>query len=225
VAFQFKYAYPGPPFNWLGTFTLSQKNAFKTWVNARVVNFPNIQQFYQIRAEQFRKTAGVLEKYYAKQTPPLAPTFMKPTWQPGPQGHWIQGPYNDHVPMVYVSDVKAYMQPQFEYDDDAVFMMNLLRTLIERNEDEAEYASEAATVIQMDITQIESLFSQPQYQSVLVDDVNAGNMYAGAKGNASPQPYSRVNALDAPTTWELEQHSKSTDGSIQVKFPNVEVGQ
>jgi hypothetical protein len=225
VAFQFKYAYPGPPFNFLGTFTLSQKNAFESWVNARLPNSSAIETFHRIRAQQFRKTAGVLEKYYASLPTPLAPTFSKPAWQPGPQGHWINGPRNDHMPMVYVSDIKAYMQPQFEYDDDAVFFMNHLRTVIERNEDEAEYASLANAAIEADFAQIDSLFTQPQYQAVLVDDVNPSNMYTGANGNLPPQPYFRVNALDAPTTWELEQHSKSTDGTIQVKFPNSEVGQ
>jgi len=218
VAFEFKYAYPGPPFNWLGTFTLSQKNAFKNWVVDRLDNFPAIELYYRIRAQQLRKTAGLLEKYYSGATPPLAPTFEKTAWQPGPQGHWVPGPGNDHEPMVYISDIKAYMQPQFEYDDEAVFMMNHLRTLVERLEDEAEYASEGAAKVAADLVAIENLIGQPQYQAVLVDDVNSSNMYKG-------QPYFRVNALDPPTIYELEQHSKSTDGTIAIKFPDSEVGQ
>jgi hypothetical protein len=218
MAFKFQYAYPGPPFNFLGTFTLSQKNALKTWVDERVGNFADIETFYRIRAQQFRKAAGVLENYYSNAEPPLAPTFQKASWQPGPQGHWVGAARNDHLPMVYVSDIKAYMQPQFEYADEAVFLMNHLRTLIERNEDEAQYASEGTAKVAADLTQIESLFTQPQYEAVLVDDVNSANMYKG-------QPYVRVNALDAPTTWELEQHSKSTDGTIKVKYPDTEAGE
>lgn len=217
----FKYAYPGPPFNWLGTFTLSQKNAFESWVNARLGNFPDIKIFFQIRAQQLRKTAGLLEQFYTGVPTPLAPTFQKAGWQPGPQGHWIQAPRNDHLPMVAVSDIKGFMQPQLEFHDDAVFLMNHLRTLIERNEDEAQYASEAEATITADLATIESLFTQSEYQAVLVDDVNAGNLYKG-------QPYFRVNAMDAPTQWELEQHSKASagTGAVQIKFADiVEAGQ
>jgi hypothetical protein len=217
MASQFKYAYPGPPFNFLGTFTASQKQALEKWVNSRTDNFDHIELFYRIRAQQFRKAAGVLEKYYLQNDPDaLKPTFEKPSWQPGPQGHWVQAPRNDHMPMVYVSDIKGYMQSQFEHVDDAVFFMNHLRTIIERNEDEAQYAKEAAAAIKKDIAQIESLFTQPQYQAVLVDDMNS--LYKG-------KPYFRVNALDGPTTWELEQHSKSADGTIKLKFPETEAGQ
>lgn len=218
MAFAFKYAYPGPPFNFLGTFTLSQKNAFKSWVDARLPNFSDIETFYRIRAQQFRKTSGVLEKYYAGLSTPLTPTFSKTGWQPGAQGHFIGAPRNDHLPMVYVSDVKANMQPQFEFVDDAVFMMNHLRTIIERVEDEAQSASLAAAAVAADIVQIENLFAQPQYQGVLVDDVNTSNFYKG-------QPYFRVNALDAPTTWELEQQSRTTDGTIKLKFSDTEAGE
>lgn len=225
MAFAFKYAYPGPPFNFLGTFTLSQKNAFKSWVDARLPNFADIETFYRIRAQQFRKTSGVLEKYYASLSTPLAPTFSKPGWQPGAQGHFIGAPRNDHLPMVYVSDVKSHMQPQFEFDDDAVFLMNHLRTVIERNEDKAQAASEGQATVNEDIVQIENLFAQAQYQAVLVDDVNSSNMYTGVNGNLPPQPYFRVNALDVPTTWELEQQSKSTDGTIKLKFSDTEAGE
>jgi hypothetical protein len=218
VANAFKYAYPGPPFNWLGTFTLSQKNAFKDWAVDHLDDFPGVELFYRIRAQQFRKTAGLLEKYYSAANPPLAPTFQKAAWQPGPMAHWIPAPRDDHDPMVYVSEIKSYLQPQLEYVDDAVFMMNHMRTLIERIEDEAQYASMAAAQVSADLVAIENLFTQPQYQAVLVDDVNSSNMYKG-------QPYFRTNALDAPTTWELEQQSKSTDGTIKLKYVDTEAGE
>jgi hypothetical protein len=231
VAFKFQYAYSGPPFNFLGTFTASQKQALETWVKGRLDNFAGIEVFYRIRAQQLRKTAGLLETYYLNDDPDaLKPTFQKPAWQPGPQGHWVPGPRIDHIPMVYVSQIKGYMQPQFEHDDDAVFFMNHLRTIIERNEDEAQFAVDALSTanpfsIPVSIAKIESLFTQPEYQAVLVDDVNTANMYRGAKKDKPPQPYFRVNPLDPPTVWELEQHSKSTDGNIQLKFPTVQSGQ
>ena len=104
MAFKFQYAYPGPPFNFLGTFTVSQREALNTWVNGRLGNFTGIELFYRIRAEQFRKTAGLLEAYYLTEDPDaLKPTFQKPAWQPGAQGHWVPAPRNDHIPMVYVS--------------------------------------------------------------------------------------------------------------------------
>jgi hypothetical protein len=221
VGTQFKYAYPGPPFNWLGTLTRSQLTAFEQWVSDRETNFPPIQTWYQIRAQQFRKASGLLEQYYATlYDEPLAPTFQKTAWLPGPQGHWVPNPRNDHIPMVTISSIKAAMQPQFERDDEAVFHMNHLRTIIERNEDEAQYASEAPVEVQAAIKAVESLFSQPQYQAVLVDDMNAGNMYNGTT------PYWRANALDAPTQWELEQASRTTPGGpIQVKYVDTEPGQ
>lgn len=216
----FQYAYPGPPFNWLGTFTASQKNSFEAWVHARQANFAPIQTWYQIRAQQFRKAAGLLENYNLQYTEDaLQPTFKKPAWQPGPQGHWVGNPRNDQFPMVAVSDIKAYMQPQFEYDDEAMFFMNHLRTLIERNEDEAQYASQGVATVKANIAQIESYFTQPQYQAVLVDDVNAGNMYNG-------RPFFRVNPLDAPTQFELEQHARTTPGGpIALKYTDTQPGQ
>ena len=111
-----KYTYPGPPFNWLGTFTTSQKNAFEAWVNTRTSNFAPIQTWYQIRAQQLRKAAGLLENYNQNYTADaLQPTFLKPSWQPGPQGHWVGNPRNDQFPMVAVSNIKGYMQPQDVY--------------------------------------------------------------------------------------------------------------
>jgi hypothetical protein len=215
-----KYTYPGPPFNWLGTFTTSQKNAFEAWVNTRTSNFAPIQTWYQIRAQQLRKAAGLLENYNQNYTADaLQPTFLKPSWQPGPQGHWVGNPRNDQFPMVAVSNIKGYMQPQFEADDEAMFFMNHLRTLIERNEDEAQYANEAAAAIKVDIANVESYFTQPQYQAVLVDDVNAANMYNG-------QPFFRVNPLDAPTQFELEQHGRVKPGApVNLKYAGTQPGQ
>lgn len=221
MATPFKYAYPGPPFNWLGTFTATQEQAFESWVNARVQNFPAVEVFHRIRAQQLRKSAGLLEKYYASfYDETLAPTFQKTAWQPGPDGHWIPSPRNDHIPMISVSNIKAAMQPQFERQDEAVFHMNHLRVLIERSEDDAENASLGETVVNTELGQIKSLFGQPQYEAVLVDDQNPGNMYNGTT------PFWRTHALDVPTTWELEQRSRIEPGdTVAIKYVDTEAGQ
>ncbi len=210
------YAYPGPPFNFLGTLSETQRDAFKTWVNARQNLFPAVQSFYQIRANNLRKTAGVLEKYYSLVTAStsnpelLAPTFQKIEWQPGSDGYFVPAPRNDHIPMVTVSAIKKYYKQQLQRQDESVFHMNHLRNLIEKTEDLAQYANDAVSQVPPLQNQLDGLFAQAQYQAVLVKDQT--DQYAG-------QPRFRVNPLDAPTTWELEQHNKSTPGAkINVKF-------
>jgi hypothetical protein len=221
----FKYAYPNPPFNFLGRFTLTQWNAFQAWVAAREQNFPGITQFYQIRAQQLRKTAGLLEQYYTTQNDQtLTPTFEKDLWSPGPNGHFNYAINNDdHIPMVMMSRIKTRMKDMFQRDEDAIFYMNQLRCLIEKNEDMAQYNHNFAQTppttanndnpytLQPLLTKINSLFSKPEYVSVLVDDVNAANMYKG-------QPYFRVHQAETPTQWELEQmNHSSADTPIAIK--------
>jgi uncharacterized phage infection (PIP) family protein YhgE len=204
------YAYPGPPFNFLGTFSETQKNTFEAWLNARLSKFSSIQTFYQIRANNLRKTAGVLEQWYQTDNDEvLAPTFKKVEWQPGPNGYFVPTPRNDHIPMITVSAIKKLYKEQLDRQDESVFHMNHLRNLIEKTEDLAQYANDAITQTPQLIQQIESYFTQPQYQAVLVKDIS--DQYAG-------QPRFRVNPLDAPTEWELEQHNRATPGAPIVKF-------
>jgi hypothetical protein len=216
-----KYAYAGPPFNWLGHFSLSQWQAMQGWISARQEDIPEVSTFHRIRAEQLRKTAGVLEQYYSSVYPDeegsydeaLAPTFQKPVWAPGPYGHFNQAVSDDHLPMVMVGRIKKGMQDMFQRHDDAVYYMNQVRCLIEKHEDLAQYASDFAKSpaggtqtnprnLAGLISKINSYFSKPEYQTVLVDDVNQSNMYEG-------QPYTRVNNADPPTQWELEQFNHS----------------
>jgi hypothetical protein len=205
------YAYPGPPFNFLGTFNETQKNTFKTWLNARLNKFSDVQTFYQIRATNLRKTAGVLDQWYQTSNDEvLTPTFNKVEWQPGPEGHFVPLLRNDHIPMVTVSQIKQYYKEQLNRQDESVFHMNQLRNLIEKAEDKAQYANDAETMVPTLITQIESLFTQPQYQAVLVKDQT--EQYKG-------EPFFRVNLLDKPTQWELEQHNRATPNvPIDLKF-------
>jgi hypothetical protein len=210
----FKYAYAHPPFNFLGRFTATQWDAFQAWVKARQSSFPDIAQFYQIRAQQLRKTGGVLEQYYSTENDQtLAPTFSKELWAPGPDGHFSFQNNDDHVPAVMMSRIKVRFKEQLQRDEEAVFEMNRVRCLIEKNEDTAQFSydftqpansksNDNPQTLQPLLDKINSLFSKPEYVSVLVDDKNTANFYKG-------QPYYRVHQADTPTQWELEQMNHS----------------
>jgi hypothetical protein len=207
MADAFKYAYAHPPFNFLGHFSASQWTGFQGWVAARQNNFTDISTFYQIRAQQLRKTAGLLEKYYATQNDQtLAPTFAKDVWKPGDNGHFTYQYDNDQLPMVMMSKVKLHFKEMLQRDEEAVFHMNQIRCLIEKNEDAAQYAHDFTQAennpetLQPLLAKINSYFSKPEYVAVLVDDVNS--LYKG-------QPYYRVNQADTPTQYELEQMNHS----------------
>lgn len=207
----YKYAYPGPPFHFLGHFSASQWGAFQSWVAARQNNFTPISQFHQIRAQQLRKTAGVLEQYYSTiNDQKLAPTFSKTLWKPGEYGHFTYAYDNDQLPMVMMSKIKTRFKDMLQRDEEAVFYMNQVRCLIEKQEDAAQYthdftdpppntttsSTNSPETLQPLLAKINSYFSKPEYVAVLVDDINS--LYKG-------QPYFRVNQADAPTIWELEQ--------------------
>lgn len=196
----YKYAKTGPPFHFLGHFSESQKEAFKKWIDARAQNFPAIQEHNQIRAQQLRKLAGILEKHY-QDGEQLGPSFQKEAWQPGPEGHTHYAFRDDHQPMVVMSQIKDKFQDQLQRQDEAVFHMNQVRVLIERHEDTAQVAKEAPTEVQQLWAQIETLFTQPQYQAVLVKD-KTDTYGKDAAGN--PAPRFRVHQLDEPTPWERD---------------------
>jgi hypothetical protein len=213
----FVYAVAGPPFNFLGNFAETQRNNFFAWVNARTKNFPAIKLHHQIRAEQLRKTAGILETFYSTvNDQKLTPTFQKPSWQPGPNGHFTYAHWEDQLPMTAVSDIKALMKPQFQRDEEGVFFMNLVRNLIEKHEDNAQYATDAMAPVITGATgsnpqsvaallaNITTYFGQTQYLGALVKDQT--DQYKG-------QPRYRVHQLDQPTIWELEQVNHSPAGS------------
>lgn len=205
----YKYGYVGPPFNFLGHHSESQRDAFQSWVRSRLSKMPDIQQFYQIRAAQMRKTAGVLEQYYKNVDPDqLKPTFDKATWQPGDQGYF---PYNwreDHLPMIAMAQIKDYMREQLQHQDEAVFHMNHLRNLIEKTEDRAEKANESVNhpqhSVEALITKINGYFNKKEYDAVLVKDKT--DVYPAG----SSQPRFRVHQLDAPTQWEIEQMARAS---------------
>lgn len=199
----YKYARVGPPFNFLGHFTESQRQEFEKWVNKRTDNFDKIKVHYQIRAQQLRKTAGLLEQFYqSKNDEQLAPTFEKEAWQPGSDGHFVYSYRDDHVPAVMMSRLKRPFKEQLQRHDEAVFHMNLLRNQIERLEDLAQQQEDAKTKVPDLLTQVQNLFNRPEYQAVLVKDQS--DLYKG-------EPRYRVHQLDEPTAWEKEQRKHGGD--------------
>jgi len=207
-----QYGYTGPPFNFLGHFCQTQWTAFQGYVNSISPNLPAIQQHHQIRAAQLRKTAGVLEKFYATDyTPAIAPTFNKQVWKPSDQGHFSYPFRQDHLPMVAMSNIKFFLKEQLQRMDEGVFSMNQLRNLIEKTEDRAENANIGATDPTRDIAsliqQINGYFGLPEYEAVLVNDT--GNVYP----SGTTQPRFRWHQLQPPTQWEIEQTSMAAAGT------------
>jgi hypothetical protein len=210
----FKYGYVGPPFNQLGHQSFSQFTAFQNWVNARTNKLTSVQQFYQIRAAQLRKTSGALEQYYKTLNDEmLAPTFQKAAWQPGTQGYFPYVWREDHLPMVAMYQIKDYMREQFQRQDESVFHMNHARNLIEKQEDKAQRANEALhhpvrSVTQL-LSEINTYFNKPEYDAVLVKDTT--DVYPAG----TSQSRFRVHQLDAPTQWEIEQLGRTgTPGTV-----------
>jgi hypothetical protein len=211
----FVYAYNGPPFNWQGNFCTSQWNVFTAWVNARTGNMPAIQQFYQIRAAQLRKTSGVLEQFYISvNDEALAPTFNKQPWKPGPQGHFNYPYRDDHLSSIAVGQIKSYMKEQFQRQDEGVWAMNQMRNLIEKTEDNAERAYLALNPTQWTnetistlIQRINGYFGSPDFEAPLLMDQT--NVYP----TGTTQPKFRVHQLDIPTQWEIEVNTMATPGT------------
>lgn len=215
MANNYTYGYTGPPFNFLGNHCQTQQTAFQSWINARTSKLTAVQQFYQIRAAQLRKTSGVLEQYYQTQNDEkLAPTFKKPTWQPGPQGYFNYAWHEDHLPMLIMAQIKDYMREQLQRQDESVFHMNHARNLIEKQEDKAEDAylalNHPTRSIPVLLQQINSYFSKPEYDAVLVNDT--GDVYPAG----TTQPRFRIHQLDAPTQWEIEQVNRASSPGAAV---------
>ncbi len=194
------YAKIGSPFNFLGHMSLAQKEAFYTWINERKANFAAIQEFHQIRAQQLRKTAGLLENFYASKS--LKPSFDKQPWQPGDQGYFPYVQKDDQLPAVTVQRIKERYKEQLQSDDESVFWMNWLRNHIERQEDLAQFANEGESVVGELQGELDTLFDNPSYDAVLVKDTTKF----------------RVHQLDDPTTWEKQQFSHSD--TISLKMPD-----
>jgi len=206
------YGYTGPPFNFLGNFCTTQWNAFQAYVKLAQANLPPIQTHYQIRAAQLRRTSGVLEKFYSGVTPVLNPTFTKAVWKAGPNGWFPYVQRDDHLPMTAMTDIKDILKGQFQWQDEAVFQMNQLRNLIEKNEDNGQKANAGTGNIATLITAINGYFNKPEYQAALVKDQT--DVYP----LGTTQPRFRVGQFDVPTQWEQEQHARASQGgSVDIK--------
>ena len=188
------FAQTGPPFNFLGNMSETQSNAFSAWVASQSPSLPDVQVFHQIRAQQLRKTGGLLEHFHAQAAVPLAPSFIKDTWKPTMKGHFAYGYRNDHLPAMTVFNVKEYFRPKLVHMDDAVFHMNHLRTQVERHEDLAQYANDGVQKVPLLMDRLQTMFGQPEYQGCLVKDIT--DQYCG-------QARFRTNQFDTPTPWEL----------------------
>ena len=197
-----KYARVGSPFNFLGHMSLEQKNAFYSWLDSKKDNYTPIKEFHQIRSQQLRKTAGLLEDFYTSEK--LKPSFDKAPWEPGPQGHFPYAQRDDQQPAVIVQRIKERVKDQLQHDDEAVFWMNWLRVHIEKQEDQAQIAFEATTDIAALRAELDALFDSGSYDAVLVKDTNSF----------------RVHQLDDPTTWEKEQFSY---GSTENGKPSIKM--
>jgi hypothetical protein len=178
----------------------TQRNALAAWVTKHSASLPQTQLHHQIRAQQLRKTAGMLEKFYQSSTPPdqLAPSFIKEAWKPSADKHFPYAFRNDHEPAMVVSKVKEYFRSKLVTMDDAVFHMNAVRVQIERQEDLAQYASEAQTKIPELMNKLNTLFGQPEFQNVLVRDIT--DQYKG-------EARFRTHQLDDPRAWERDTKS------------------
>jgi hypothetical protein len=132
------YATVGSPFDFLGHMTETQKGEFYKWLDKRKGNFSDIEKWWRIRSHQLRKTAGFLESWYkAMNDEPLEPRWDKKVWEADPDGHLLYTNRDDQLPSVCVSRIKDLFKEQLQRDDEGMFQMNHIRTLIEKAEDKA----------------------------------------------------------------------------------------
>lgn len=197
----FTYAKPGPPFNFTGNLSETQKEALAAWLDVHKKDCPDISKFHQIRAQQLRKTAGLLETFYQSHEPhgrKLAPTFQKDPWQPPADGHFLPTQRDDHGPSVAVSVIKDRLQYPMALDDEAVFRMNYVRTRIEFQEDLAQEAQDAPAEVEARMKDLDRFFADPHYRGVCVRDKT--DLFKG-------EPRFRVHPLDHPTPHEKQTAS------------------
>ena len=203
-----KYSKTGPPFDFLGHLSESQKKEFYKWIDKRKPNFVDIEKWWRIRAHQLRKTAGILEKWYKeKNDEPLKTRWEKKTWEPGGDGHFLYINRDDKLPGLTVAEIKELFKEQLQRDDEGMFQMGHLRTVIEKAEDQAQRANEATGRVPQLTSELDRYFGQPEYQAVLVKDLS--DLYKG-------QPRFRISQMDEPTIWEKEQASSMSE-KIQIK--------
>lgn len=187
------YARTTSPFNFLGTLTESQRDALQAWVNSRLKDSEDIAMFHRVRAHQLRKSAGLLEEFYRRDSRGLVPTFQKDPWQPGNGGHFAPNPAFDSPPADAVATIKGTVEDQLASDDEAVFRMNFVRTRIEAHEDMAQEALDAPGVVKDSVQKLTGFFNDPAYEGACIRD--KADTFDG-------EPRYRQHPLDPPTAWE-----------------------
>lgn len=192
----FTYAKPGPPFNFLGTITESQKEALEAWVGKHRADFTDISKFHQIRAHQLRKSSGMLETFYKAKDPAargLKPTFDKEPWQPKEGGHFFPTQRDDQGPANAVYDIKDRFQYPMAADEEGVFRMNFIRTRFEFQEDVAQEMAEGADFVTQKLADLNRFFADPHYRAACIKDKS--DLFEG-------EPRFRAHPWDKPTAYE-----------------------
>jgi hypothetical protein len=184
-----QYAKTGSPFDFLGHLTETQKGAFYKWLDKRAPYFTDEEKWWRIRAQQLRKTAGALENWYAyKNDEALKTRWDKQSWEPGTDGHALYSYRDDQIPSVVVGDIKELFREQLKRDDEGMFQMGHVRTLIEKSEDKAQWSHEAKATLATLRSELDSMFGRPEYQAVLVKKADEAKF--------------RVNQMDELTEYE-----------------------
>jgi hypothetical protein len=123
----------------------------------------------------------------------MTPYWKKDVWQPGPGGNNRPSAGSDQASSVLVGEVKELLRDQLKRDDEAMFQMLHVRTLVEKFEDNAQYASTAPGDLKKLFAELHSMFGKPENQTILIDDKN--DLYQG-------KPRASLSVLDEPTPWE-----------------------
>lgn len=209
-----KYAKVGPPFNFLGHMTETQRDSFYSWMSARMGNFAPITTFYQIRAQQLRKSAGLLEYYYANDSVDKpVPSFRKDTWQPAKGGHPLYNILSDQTPAVAVSRMKEIFKDQLQVNEEAVYWMNWLRNTIEKHEDKAQRASESHHIIATNKANLNECFTSPEYSRTLVAKKDENNW------RTHPLDYVEAGGLEAASFKDMNPSTTTTPDPTESTIP------
>jgi hypothetical protein len=102
---------------------------------------------------------------------------------------------------VVVGELKDLYREQLKRDDEGMFQMGHVRTLIEKCEDNAQWAHEAKDTTAKLRAELDALFGSPSYQAVLVKKKDEGQF--------------RTSQLDELTDREKKILSGNPAGPIQ----------
>lgn len=193
------YSHLGPPFDFLGHMSESQKGEFYKWLDSHSGGVRDVGIWWMIRAQQLRKTAGCLEKFYAEQNDTkMTPRWSKAPWSPGPKGHFPYTFQEDLPSSEVVSQIKELFREQLQRDDEGQFQMNNVRTMIEKAEDKATFSLEGKSQLKSLKEALDRMFDLPENEAILVKDKTA--TFEG-------KPKFRVNPMDEPTPWEIASNN------------------